>query len=58
MFNSADSMARKIEMLPINDVNRNMAQANYLAAEATVARIVRAVAWLCAVMQQRALSLR
>jgi hypothetical protein len=35
-----------IEMLPISVVNRAIARANYDAAEASVDRIVRALAWL------------
>ena len=35
-----------IEMLPINVVNRAIARANYDAAEASIDRIVRALAWL------------
>ena len=34
-----------IEMLPINVVNRAIARANYDAAEASIDRIVRALAW-------------
>ena len=35
-----------IEMLPISVVNRAIARANYVAAEASIDRIVRALAWL------------
>jgi hypothetical protein len=48
MLNSNDSIASKIERLPINIINRNMAQANYAAAEASVVSVARAVAWLLA----------
>ena len=41
-------IARRIDMLPISIVNRSLAHANYAAAEASVARVARAVAWLCA----------
>ena len=35
-----------IEMLPISAVSRAIARANYDAAEASIDRIVRALAWL------------
>ena len=35
-----------IEMLPISVVNRAIARANYDAAEASIDRVVRALAWL------------
>ena len=41
-------IVRKIEMLPINLVHRNMAQANLAAAEAFVAHVARAFAWFFA----------
>ena len=34
-----------IETLPINAINRAVARANYDAAEASIDRIVRALAW-------------
>jgi hypothetical protein len=47
MLSSRDPiMVRKIDMLPISIVDRNLAHANYAAAEAIVARVARAVAWL------------
>jgi hypothetical protein len=42
-----DPISSKIEALPINIVNRNMAQANYVAAEAWVTSAARSFAWLC-----------
>jgi hypothetical protein len=41
-----DSIARRIEKLPINAVHRSTAQANFAAAEAAVDRIARAVVLL------------
>lgn len=35
-----------IETLPINAINRAIARANYDAAEASIDRIVRALAWV------------
>ena len=46
MLNHADSIDRKIEKLPISVVNRNLAQANNAAAEASVDRIARALIWI------------
>ena len=46
MLNHADSIDRKIEKLPISVVNRNLAQANNAAAEASIDRIVRALIWI------------
>ena len=46
MLHHLDSIARKIEMLPIVSVKRDMAQANFTAAEESVDRIARLVAWL------------
>jgi len=48
MVSSHDTFVCKIEMLPINVVYRNMAQANFIVAEAHVAIVAVAVAWLCA----------
>jgi hypothetical protein len=48
--NSRDPVANKIEMLPINTVNRTIAQANFAAAEAWIARIAGVVASLRAVV--------
>jgi hypothetical protein len=44
--NSRDSIASKIEMLPINTVNRTLAHANFAAAEAWIASIAGVVASL------------
>lgn len=46
--NDRELITRKIEMLPINVVYRNMAQVNFAAAEVGVASVVVAVTWLCA----------
>ena len=46
MLNLRDSIARKIEMLPISNVKRDMAQANFAAAEESVDRVARLVKWL------------
>ncbi len=46
MFNRRDSLARRIEKLPINTVKRNVAQANFAATEATVDHIARAITWV------------
>ena len=46
MLNHADSIDRKIEKLPISVVNRNLAQANNAAAEASIDRIARALTWI------------
>ena len=46
MLNHADSIDRKIEKLPISVVNRNLAQANNAAAEASIDRIVCALIWI------------
>jgi hypothetical protein len=47
MFSSRDPIIDcKIATMPISIVNRNLAHANYAAAEATVARVARAAAWL------------
>ena len=44
--NQADSIDHKIEKLPISVVNRDLAQANNAAAEASVNRIARALTWI------------
>lgn len=49
MLLGRDSIARKIEMLPINVVHRSAAQVNLAAAEAGVACVARAIEWLRAV---------
>jgi hypothetical protein len=41
-----NSFNRKIEKLRISVVNRNLAQANFAAAEASVDRIARALTWI------------
>ena len=47
MLSSRDPIiVRKIDMLPISIVNRNLAHANYAAAEGSVASVARVVAWL------------
>ncbi len=46
MLNHADSIDRKIEKLRISVVDRNLAQANFAAAEASVDRIARALTWM------------
>ena len=46
MLNHADSIDRKIEELRISVVNRNLAQANNAAAEASIDRIARALTWI------------
>ena len=46
MLNGIDSFDRKIEKLRISVVNRNLAQANFAAAEASVDRIARAFTWI------------
>ena len=46
MLHYLDSIARKIEMLPIVRVKRDMAQANFAAAEESLDRSARLVAWL------------
>jgi hypothetical protein len=46
LLNDADSIDRKIENLRISLVNRNLAQANFAAAEASVDRIARALTWI------------
>ena len=46
MLHHLDSIARKIEMLPIVRVKRDMAQANFAAAEEGLDRIAHLVAWL------------
>jgi hypothetical protein len=46
MLNHADSIDRKIEKLRISVVNRNLAQANNAAAEASIDRIARALTWI------------
>jgi hypothetical protein len=45
-MNGMDSLDRKIEKLRISVVNRNLAQANFAAAEASVDRIARAFTWI------------
>jgi len=46
LLNGIDSFDRKIEKLRISVVNRNLAQANFAAAEASVDRIARAFTWI------------
>jgi len=46
LLNHTDSIDRKIEKLPISVVDRNLAQANNAAAEASVNRIARALTWI------------
>ena len=46
MLNDTDSIDRKIEKLRISVVNRNLAQANFAAAEASADRIARAFTWI------------
>jgi phage-related minor tail protein len=46
MRNRRDSLARRIEKLPINTVKQDLAQANFAAAEAAVDHIARAVTWV------------
>ena len=46
MLNHANSIDRKIEKLRISVVDRNIAQANFAAAEASVDRIARALTWI------------
>ena len=46
MRNEADSIDRKIEKLRISVVDRNLAQAHFAAAEASVDRIARALTWI------------
>ena len=46
MLNHADSIDRKIEKLRISVVDRNIAHANFAAAEASVDRIARALTWI------------
>jgi hypothetical protein len=46
LLNDADSIDRKIEKLRISVANRNVAQANFAAAEASVDRIARALSWI------------
>jgi hypothetical protein len=46
LLNDADSIDRKIEKLRISAVNRNLAQANFAAAEASVDRIARVLTWI------------
>ena len=43
MLNLRDSIARKIEMLPISKVKRDMAQADFAAAEERVDRVAHLV---------------
>jgi len=46
MLHHLDPIARKIEILPIVWVKRDMAQANFAAAEESLDRIAGLVAWL------------
>jgi len=46
MLHHLNSIAMKIEMLPIVRVNREMAQANFAAAEDSLDHIASLVAWL------------
>jgi hypothetical protein len=46
LLNHNDSIDRKIEKLPINVVNRNLAHASFAAAEASINRIARAFTWI------------
>ena len=46
MLNGIDSFERKIEKLRISVVNRNLAQENFAATEASVDRIARAFTWI------------
>ena len=47
MLESRELITRKIDMLPINVVYRNMAQANFAAAEASIAFFASVIAWFC-----------
>jgi hypothetical protein len=53
MLNHADSIARKLEALPICRANRSIAQAHFEAAEARIDGIVRALAWMSSVGLRR-----
>jgi hypothetical protein len=46
LLNHADSIDRKIEKLPISVVNRDIAQANFAAAEGSIDRIAHALTWI------------
>jgi hypothetical protein len=46
LLTDADSIDRKIEKLRIGVLNRNLAQANFAAAEASVDRIARVLTWI------------
>ena len=46
LIDGMDSFDRKIEKLRISVVNRNLAQTNFAAAEASVDRIARAFTWI------------
>ena len=46
MLNDAASIDRKIEKLRISVANRNVAQANFAAAGASVDRIARVLTWI------------
>jgi hypothetical protein len=46
VLNGIDSFDRKIEKLRISVANRNLARANFAAAEASVDRIARAFTWI------------
>jgi len=46
LLNGIDSFERRIEKLRISVVNRNLAQANFAATEASVDRIARALTWI------------
>ena len=50
ILNHRDELARRIEKLPIGHVNRNMAQANFAAAEAGLDHIAHALAWIRAIV--------
>ena len=46
MLHHLNTIAQKIEMLPIDRVKRDMAQANFAAAEESLDNIARLVLWL------------